>query len=758
MSGETDFAQHIKDVALKVWGEPNKRLSGAKKICWGDGGARVADLEKGQWYDHRTAVGGGVLDLISREMSVDKAGAVRWMVKEGLIEKRAQQQSRRAQPDSTSSRPAGGGKMEIVETYPYTDQDGALIYEVVRYQWKMPDGQWAVGKGGKTKKTFRQRRPAGDGTWIMSLSAGEFMQTNSGGPWFLVNDDRASRFPDSPRKTINDPIEHSIYRWPQIEIAISEGRQIFIVEGEKDVHSLEEWGITATTNSGGAKNWKEEFGAIFKGASVVVCIDNDEPGREHGEWVCKTLKQQASSVYLFDISKFWKSSGPHADVSDWKASGGSADQLTEFLTHVPEWTPSPPKSKYGAIIWQNIGTGARSHEWLVKGIIERAGVCLIPGAQQSGKSFFMLDLAMSVARGLDYGGRKTRQGLVLYQAGEAGKGMEKRIAGYRRAHSVASEDKVPFVLLPGKINLFSDENGDANFIEEALKWQEWVGQKLEFIGIDTMSNAITGANEISSEHMSVVIERVIQIAERCDAAVGLAHHMGAEGKRSRGSTIIESNVPTIIEIRATDKKDEDGRQIRKAWLAKNKEGTAQFGWNFVLHGVRLGEDEDGDPVTTCYITPPKGHEEANESRLTENENLAMHALQEAISAHGVKPPLGLGVSAAIQQVVGLDEFARAAFKIWPFVDKQSETSDQRQERFEKELKGALQRAIKALQGRGYVGRNNHHRLIWWTGKEVSGAKKSDRSRVRLAFPDKQQTPSDIPQSVLDEVAGDELPF
>jgi GNAT superfamily N-acetyltransferase len=45
---------------------------------------------------------------------------------------------------------------------------------------------------------------------------------------------------------------HTIYRHKP-EIAIAEGKTILMPEGEKDVHTLEEWGLVATTNSGGAR-------------------------------------------------------------------------------------------------------------------------------------------------------------------------------------------------------------------------------------------------------------------------------------------------------------------------------------------------------------------------------------------------------------------------------------------------------------------------------------------------------------------------
>ena len=43
-----------------------------------------------------------------------------------------------------------------------------------------------------------------------------------------------------------------LYRLPEIIKAKKSGRVVFIVEGEKDVHTLEKHGFCATCNSGGA--------------------------------------------------------------------------------------------------------------------------------------------------------------------------------------------------------------------------------------------------------------------------------------------------------------------------------------------------------------------------------------------------------------------------------------------------------------------------------------------------------------------------
>src|SRR5207237_86449 len=61
--------------------------------------------------------------------------------------------------------------------------------------------------------------------------------------------------------------------------------------------------------------------------------------------------------------------------------------------------------------------------YLVKGLIPRAGLVVVWGPPKCGKSFWTFDLAMHVALGWEYRGRRVQQGSVVYLALEGGKGF-----------------------------------------------------------------------------------------------------------------------------------------------------------------------------------------------------------------------------------------------------------------------------------------------------------------------------------------------
>ena len=183
-------------------------------------------------------------------------------------------------------------KRRIVAAYDYIDAAGTLLYQSVRYQ----------------PKTFKQRRPDGKGDWIWNMSG----------------------------------ISLVLYRLPRVMKAVSGGESVFIVEGEKDVHTLETLDYTATTNAGGAKKkWRKEYSAALRGAHVIVLPDNDDAGAEHGKQVAQSLYGVAASVKLINLPGL----PVKGDVSDWIAARHTGNELIDLVESAPEWKPSATEQK-----------------------------------------------------------------------------------------------------------------------------------------------------------------------------------------------------------------------------------------------------------------------------------------------------------------------------------------------------------------------------------------------------------------------------
>lgn len=734
---DTDFSTITRELCIRFWGKPTSET--AKELRWGSGGSRAYSVEKRVWRDHETDTGGGALDLVQRECSTDRAGALAWLEKEGLIPKRDQSHregQQRQEAPQTADEPQQQeqppqSRLKAVKGYRYTDADGNPLYEVIRYQYELPGGSFEIdAKSGNPRKTFKQRRRDGRGGYIYNL----------------------------------DGVGHTIYRHPEVEKAIERRDLILFPEGEKDVETLEALGFVATTNSGGAQHWSEAHASMLKGADVVLLPDNDDAGRAGAQKKMESLKAVANSVRILDLSRYWDAPAK-SDVSDWVAAGGTAETLMGILAGTIR--PRPPKSSFGA---QTSGTIAKKpvvYDWLVKHLIERNGIMILAGESMAGKTFLVMDMGMKIARGLDYAGHKVRQGAVIHMAVEDGKGTELRFKGCLKAQGISPDADIPYVVMDPFANggtgftLMDDAVVD-RFIAECLEWKGYYGS-LEFIIIDTLSMATEGMDENSSGEASKVLGRINRIRERTGATVAVVHHMNAGGTKVRGSTALVANVPNVIELRqqmipAPNKREDpkpaldgNGQPIRRARLAKNKNGVGNKSWAFVLEQVVLDElDEDGEPFTTMICARPAKHgqheQQEDVTRLQGGNKLVFDALTAAQADHGQDMPQEVNAG-SVTKCVAQSAFVAQVRKRMSF-----KAPEEEQEKRQKELADFLSRTTLALINAGYMGRDNDKRIVWWTGK-------SDRPRPPRMEQERppEQPGAGIPEDVKRELASFEEP-
>lgn len=632
------------------------------------------------------------------------------------------------QPRQEKARPqpsAAEGQRKLVKTYDYTDRDGNLVYQVCRFQIEMPDGSFAKNKNGiGTWKTFLQRRPAniGDGSWVWGLSAGDFMRPGPGKDWSAYDEKKRADWPNAEIRTFPEGIEHTVYRLPAVEIAIAEGKTILVVEGEKDADTAVALGYSGTTNSSGSKHWTAAHAACFGDADVVICLDNDEAG-DRADKVAKSLKGIARRIRVLDFAKIVEGFDHKGDITDWvERYAGTSAKLAEIMHGLSDWRPRPPVSKFGGKMVHEIASTPIAYDWLVKGLIERGGVFVVAGEQQAGKSFFVIDLGMKIARGLDYCGRKVRQGLVIHHAGEDYRGVQMRVEGYRRDAGVEAEELPYLVTGEGeqKLNLMSDESVDA-FIAECQQWETYFNMKLELVTIDTLSAGAEDLDEINGAEVGKVLGRINRVSARLQTAVAVVHHLNAGGQRVRGSTKFTANVAQVIEVRQMTKfqtnrnmpveviKDSDGRVVRQAILEKNKNGPNKIKWRFVLRQVQLDQDADGFQMTTCVCVPPSSEvaEGDPKEKLSRDQRLVLDALKVAIEDDGMPMPSGVRVGPQIKLATTEKAFVAAVRKVWPF--KADETEHEART---KELTDAMRRNVTALINASYMGRDNDKGIVW----------------------------------------------
>lgn len=251
-------------------------------------------------------------------------------------------------------------KREVIASYDYTDAEGNLLYQVLRYQ----------------PKDFRQRRPKAGGGWEWSLNG-------------------------TPRV---------LYRLP--DLAAKPGSIVFITEGEKDVDRLRGMGLVATTNVGGAGKWLPDYTEALRDRLVCILPDNDQPGRDHAHKIAKALHGVATKVKVVVLPDL----PPKGDTSDWlDRPGNSKERLLEIIKDAPAWTDEQAKIQLSTLADEarryiqfirdgggtTIPTGLPEVDYAIGDGVEESEVIVIGARPNHGKSMVALQCVHTwTSRGL----------------------------------------------------------------------------------------------------------------------------------------------------------------------------------------------------------------------------------------------------------------------------------------------------------------------------------------------------------------------
>jgi len=197
-------------------------------------------------------------------------------------------------------------------------------------------------------------------------------------------------------------------------------------------------------------------------------------------------------------------------------------------------------------------------EPLIEGVLGKGGVSAIIAPYGGFKSFVALDMALCVAHGIDWHGYRVSPGLVVYQAGEGGHGLYRRVEAYRLGNQLP-EHPARMRFIPQGVTL-NDER-DFRELREALSW---LPDRPSLVTIDTLARSLRG-NENSAEDTGRWLEAADVVREETGAHLQIVHHTGWEGTRSRGS----SNIPASLDTEMTLERDGDRVTIT---CTKQKDG------------------------------------------------------------------------------------------------------------------------------------------------------------------------------------------
>lgn len=230
-------------------------------------------------------------------------------------------------------------------------------------------------------------------------------------------------------------------------------------------------------------------------------------------------------------------------------------------------------------------------QWLIRGLLPQGGLGLLFGESSSGKTTLAVDLGMRIATGMEVHGVPCRKGAVLHVAGEDELGLRQRLEAFCRRYGLEDPS---YGILPGRLDLADESSVDA-LIADIQAAADERGEPVVLVIIDTLARCAR-IEENNTREMSDAVAACDRIRRETGAAVLIIHHPGKDAKRgARGSSALRAAVDSEIEVQSKS----EGRGL---WVTKQRNGRAQFGWQFKLHEVEVWRDaETGRGESACTV-------------------------------------------------------------------------------------------------------------------------------------------------------------
>ncbi len=345
-------------------------------------------------------------------------------------------------------------------------------------------------------------------------------------------------------------------------------------EGEKDVDTLSEVNLPAFTFGGVGDGLPDDIGSYLKERRLVILADNDDPGRAHAEK--KAAVAHAAGAAFIKVVQF-PELPTKGDVSDFIASGRTADDLTARTDTTPEWNPASqdhPEERAQSrgdrelIIRRASEIAPEPILWLWPGRVAIGKQTLIAGEPGLGKSQLSIGIIATVTVGGFWPGSQDR-------------------APLGRAVILSAEDDAADTIIPrliaagadlSRVDIISavrNETGarrtfnlqaDLALLERHIEARKDV----RVVKIDPISSYMGTVDSHKNTDVRSVLEAVGEMAARHRVAVvGITHFSKGAGQRAINAFI--GSIAFIAAARAAFAvmKDPDDDNLRLFLPVKN---------------------------------------------------------------------------------------------------------------------------------------------------------------------------------------------
>jgi hypothetical protein len=413
-------------------------------------------------------------------------------------------------------------KGKPVATYHYTDQDGTLIYDVLRFD---------------NPKRFAHR--LADGT-----------------------------FKGSARRVV--------YRW--CELLKYPSATILITEGEKDADNVAALDLTATTVASG--KWTGECVNALADRDCWIIQDCDEPGKKKALITATALYGIAKSVKIVHLPGLTGDKN-NKDVTDWLDQGHTKDELINVCTEASDWHPTgkingtaetvsvstaetvvvvapatvpaepttSPKPSSIALSYFSDLVEAKPKPWLIKNVIARGECSSWIAPPGKGKSALLTDIFVHGANGIDWRGYRTRAKFGgIYFALERVDLVRRRMTAHRLRDNLPAD--LPIALSGQVIDLMGRKSA-ANIVEAIKTAEDRFGCEVGLVTFDTWAKGIAagGGDESSAKDQNIALANLRRVLDKANVHIATIGHTGKDESRGeRGSNAKLADVDLQVQI------------------------------------------------------------------------------------------------------------------------------------------------------------------------------------------------------------------
>ena len=258
-----------------------------------------------------------------------------------------------------------------------------------------------------------------------------------------------------------------------------------------------------------------------------------------------------------------------------------------------------PPPRFAVTWWKHIEATTDTTDF-VEDTLGRQQMSVVYGESNTGKTFWVLDLAFHIATGRNWNGLEVDKGGVIYCALEGAHGITNRIAALKFHYQDDLENgdaNPPLGVITTSINLLDPKADLGDLITAIQLEQSRMGVPLRMLVIDTLARALSGGNENSPDDMGALVKNTDVIRAATGVHVCLIHHSGKDQARgARGHSSLRAATDTEIEISRPP-----GGDISMARVTKQREFEGDQEYAFGLTVVELGITRRNKQKTSCIV-------------------------------------------------------------------------------------------------------------------------------------------------------------